>query len=189
MTRWFIVAAMAAVAMPVSGIHAQEADSLPPESASEGGPQLGVLVGVHYSFTRVPSPGASLDLVLDSPNRLPWLSLQFLAQMVRWTVQYDPLTRRDHNYLGRVRLGLGRRPGVAVYALFEKGTAVIKTEPEYWRGRTYDKTGIGVGAAAGTSRFTTSLELRVGEANRASGSLYGSIDLVLQYRFLQTPPS
>ena len=161
------------------------------EAGSERGPapQLGVLAGMRIEWLGVASPGASLDLMLDSPNRLPWLSLQFLAQMVRWNVQYDSKTRRDHVYWGRVRLGLGRRPGLRVYALFEKGTAVIKTEPEDWRGRTYSLTGVGLGAGLATDRFTTSFEAVAGVANRSSGSLYLSLGLSLQYRFLQIPLS
>lgn len=43
----------------------------------------------------------------------------FLAQMIRWNVQYDHKIRRDHQYLGCVRLGLGQGEGPIIYGLVE----------------------------------------------------------------------
>ena len=133
--RWCLVAAMVAWAVFVPGLPAQEADSLP--TVAQPGPRLGVLAGMRLELVGVASPGASLDLILDSPRAPIWFSLQFLAQMFRWNVQYDSRTRRDHYYLGRARLGFGGYQGFSVYALFEKGTGIVKTEPAYMRGETY----------------------------------------------------
>ena len=153
-----------------------------PEAGSEKGPQLGVLAGVHGAISLPASPGASLDLVLDSQAGWAWVSLQFLAQMMRWNVQYDDKTRRDHQYLGRLRLGFGERQGLRIYALFEKGTAVVKTEPAYLRGKTYDLTGFGLGVGLATGRFTTSFEAVLGGSNRSDPDLYGRRSVSLQYR-------
>lgn len=46
-------------------------------------------------------------------------SMGFLAQMIRWNVQYDHKIRRDHQYLGCVRLGLGQGEGPIIYGLVE----------------------------------------------------------------------
>lgn len=181
LTPRFIVAVLVAGVVPAPGLRAQEVEPLP-DGATDEGPRVGVLVGMRAELLGLVSPGASVDLVLDSPNRPIWLSVQLLAQMIRWNVQYDPLSRRDHIYVGRVRLGLGRRRGPRIYALAEKGIGVIMTEPASWRGRTYNLTGVGLGVGLAGERFTTSFELVIGEANRSSWSLYGGLGVSLQYR-------
>ena len=177
---WFVATVLVA-AFAAPGLQAQEVEQSP-DGATEEGPQLGVLVGIRAELFGEVSPGASLDLILDSPKRPIWLSVQFLAQMIRWNVQYDPWTRRDHLYVGQVRLGLGRRRGPRIYALAEHGIGVIKTEPAAWRGRTYNLTGFGLGVGLAGERFTTSFEIVIGVANRSSPGLYGSLGVSLQYR-------
>lgn len=178
---WALTAVLAAGVVAAPRMQAQEEEP-PPDGATEEGPQLGVLVGIRAELFDEVSPGASLDLVLDSPKRPIWLSVQFLAQMIRWNVQYDPRTRRDHLYMGRVRLGLGRRRGPRIYALAENGIGVIKTEPAAWRGDTYNLTGFGLGVGLAGERFTTSFEIVIGVANRSSSSFYGGLGVSLQYR-------
>ena len=107
--------------------------------------------------------------------------------MIRWNVQYDSKTRRDHLYLGRVRLGLGTREGPSIYALFENGTGTIKADHENWLGRTYNLTGVGLGVGLTVSRITSLLEAVLGGADRADPGVYLSLGLSLQYRLLRIP--
>ncbi len=180
--RGVIVAAMVAWALVAPGLQAQEADSLPVVAAQDG-PQVGVLVGMRIQWVGVASPGANLDLMVDLPNRPIWVSLQFLAQIIRWNVQYDSTTRRDHLYLGRVRLGLGTREGPSIYALFENGTGTIKADDENrLLGKTYNLTGVGLGVGLTVSRITSSLEAVLGGADRADPGIYIHLGLSLQYR-------
>ncbi len=165
-----IVVALAAATVPVSKIHGQEVDSLPAVE-EEGGLHISVLPGVHGAIVRQGSPsslGASLDVVLDSPKRPIWVSLQYLSQAVQWNVQYDDNTRRDHHYAGRVRLGLGRRQGPRIYALFEKGRGVVKADPSLDPEDKYDLQGFGLGAGLAVSRFTVAFEAVVGLADKTA---------------------
>ena len=175
---WLVFPALAAVAVVAPALHAQEVDPPTEQEAAEGR-HLDVLVGLRGDFAYVPSPGASLDLVMSGPRA--WVSLQFLAQMVRWDVQYDPITRRDHFYVGRVRLGLGTGQGPSVYGLFEKGWGVIRVDPISEPGEVYNLTGLGLGAGLTVQRVTASLEVVLGGANRSSPDLYGSLAVSLQY--------
>ena len=176
-----LVATLMAGMIVAPGLSGQEVESLPNARAAEG-PQFGVLVGLRGDLVGVPSPGASLDLVLDSPEGPIWMSLQFLAQMIRWNVQGDPRTRRDHIFVGRFRLGHGARWGPRFYGLFEKGIGVIMTEPAPSRGDTYDLAGFGVGGEETDGRFTVSLELVIGVANRSTPWFYGHGGVAVQYR-------
>ena len=181
---------MAAVTAPVSKIHGQEVDSLP--EVEEGGLHIAVLPGVHGAIVRQGSPsslGASLDVILDSPKRPIWVSLQYLSQAVQWNVQYDDNIRRDHHYAGRVRLGLGRRQGPRIYALFEKGKGVIKADPSLDLEDKYDLQGFGLGVGLAVGRFTVSFEAVVGLATRYEPDAYGRISASLHYRLLRIPRS
>ncbi|WP_419936962.1 hypothetical protein [Candidatus Palauibacter sp.] len=181
MAPWSIVAAMVAWAMVAPGLQAQEADSLPVVAAQDGS-QVSVLAGMRIDLGGVPSPGASLEVMADSPIRHIWMSLQFLAQMTRWNVQYDSMTRRDHGYLGRVRAGLGTGAGPSIYVLFEHGIGIIKADRERLLGQTYEMTGVGLGVGLTVGRVTGSLEFVLGGADRADPDLYGGLGLSLQYR-------
>lgn len=136
-TRLGIVA-LAAGALTASVLEAQEV-SRERDGSTEEGPPLDVLVGMRGELVGLFSPGAHLDVVVRFPDSAAWVSMGFLAQMIRWNVQYDHKTRRDHQYLGRVRLGLGQGEGPIIYGLLEYGTGVIKTEPESMRGDTYKR--------------------------------------------------
>ena len=175
------LAAMVAWAMAAPGLQAQEADSLPVVAAQDV-PQVSVLVGMRIELGGVPSPGASLEVLADSPIRHIWVSLQFLAQITRWNVQYDTVTRRYHSYLGRVRAGLGTGEGPRFYALFEHGIGIIKADRERLLGQTYNMTGVGLGVGLTVGRVTGSLEFVLGEADRNNPDLYGGLGLSLQYR-------
>ena len=178
-TPWFMVAVLAEVAVAVPGLQAQEVEP-PGDSAEVEDRQFSVSPGVRLEFFGVASPGASLQ-VTWFPDRL-WVSLEFLAQMTRWNVQYDPLTRRDHLYFGRLMAGVGRGEGPSAFVFYERGIGVIKTEPASWRGDTYRLTGIGLGVGYTVGRVTTSFDLSLGEANRSNPNLYGLIGISLQYR-------
>lgn len=140
---------------------------------------FGVSLGARLDFVGVASPGLSGQMIVI-PGRM-WVSLGFLAQMIRWTVQYDPHTRRDHLLLGRVGAGVGTGEGPSLFAFFEAGTGTIRTHPESWRGKRYDLTGIGLGAGYTAGRVTATLDLSVGEANRNNPDLYGLLGISLRW--------
>jgi len=177
----FGIVALTAGALTGSVLEAQEV-SRERDGSTEEGPGVDVLVGMRGELSGLFSPGASLDVRFGFPGRPVWVSLGFLAQMIRWDVQYDTDIRRDHLYLARVRLGLGRGEGPIVYGLVETGTGSIRTYPENWRGRTYDLTGFGLGLGWTVRRVTSSVEVVLGEANRADPDLYGSLGIAFQYR-------
>ena len=182
---WLVFPALAPVAIVAPALHAQEVDPPTEEEAAEGR-HLDVLLGLRGDFALVPSPGASLDLVMSGSRY--WASLQFLSQMVRWNVQYDPITRRDHYHVGRVRFGLGTGDGPSVYGLFEKGWGVIRVDPIFEPGEVYNLSGLGLGAGLTVQRVTASFEIVLGVANRYSPNLYGSLAVSLQYRLLRHGP-
>ena len=180
-TPWLIVAGVAFGAVAAPDLQAQEVEPTL-EGATAEEPRFDLRVGLRGELYGVPSPGVSVDLVINGSRSPVWASLQFLAQMVRWNVQYDDLTRRDHYYIGRVRLGLGRGDGPSIYGLFEKGFGVVMTDRASWLGRVYNLTGIGLGAGLTVRRVTVSFEVVIGAANRSSPDLYGGLGLSLQYR-------
>lgn len=180
---WLLFPALAAVAVVAPALHAQEVDPPTEEEAAEGR-DLDVLVGLRGDFfAGLLSPGASVDLVMSGSRY--WASLQFLSQMVRWNVQYDPITRRDHYHMGRVRFGLGTGEGPSLYGLFEKGWGVVRVDPFFESGRVYSLSGLGLGAGLTIRRVTASFEIVLGGANRADPDLYGSLAVSLQYRLLR----
>lgn len=176
---WFAAAVLVAGAVATPGVQAQEVE-LPVDSAGMRDGPFSMSLGLRLELVGVESPGASLRMTL-TPDRV-WFSLEFLAQMIRWNVQYDPHTRRDHVYFGRAAAGVGTGEGLSGFVFYERGVAVIKTHPESWRGRTYDVSGIGLGVGYTVRRATFGLELSVGGANRSSGSLYGSLAVSVRFR-------
>ena len=94
------IVALAAGALTAFVLEAQEV-TRERDGSTEEGPLLDVLVGVRGELGELFSPGANLDVVVRFPDSAAWASMGFLAQMIRWNVQYDHRTRRDH--LGRVR--------------------------------------------------------------------------------------
>ena len=179
----FGIVVLAAGALTASVLEAQEV-SRERDGSTEGGPLPDVVVGMRGELVGLFSPGASLDVVVRFPDTAAWASMGFLAQMVRWDVQYDSKTRRDHQYLGRVRLGLGQGEGPIIYGLVEYGTGVIKTEPESMRGDRYNVTGLGLGVGWTVRRMTISTEAAVGSEDRADPSARISLGVSLQYRIL-----
>ena len=178
-TPWFVAAALAAGTVAAPGLPAQEAEVPVDSTEMRDRPPI-VSLGLRLEFAGLVSPGASVRVNLI-PGRL-WLSLEYLAQMIRWRVQYDPHTRRDHVHFGRVIAGVGRGDGPILFVFYERGVATIKTHPESWRGQTYGLSGIGLGAGYAARRVTATLELSVGGANRSSGSLYASLGASLRFR-------
>ena len=176
---WFVAAVLVAGAVATPGVQAQEVE-LQVDSTKVRERPLSVSLGLRLEFVGVESPGASVQVTL-TPGRL-WFSLEYLAQMVRWRVQYDPHTRRDHVHFGRLVAGGGTGDGPILFVFYERGVATIKTHPESWRGRTYDLSGIGLGAGYTARRVTAALEFSVGGANRSSGSLYASLGASLRFR-------
>ena len=177
------IVGLAVGALAASVLEAQEV-SREPVGSTEDGPPLDVLVGLRGEFVGLFSPGANLDFVVRFTDSAAWASVGFLAQMIRWNVQYDRETRRDHLYLGRVRLGLGQGEGPIVYGLFEYGTGVIRTEPESDRGDTYNVSGLGLGVGWTVGRMTISTEAVLGLADRGDPDLRGSLGVSFQYRIL-----
>lgn len=179
----FGIVALAVGALTASVLGAQEV-SRERDGSTEEGPPLDVLVGMRGELVGLFSPGANLDVVVRFPDTPAWASMGFLAQMIRWNVQYDHRTRRDHQYLGRVRLGLGQGQGPIIYGLLEYGIGVIKTEPESMRGDTYNVTGLGLGVGWTVRRMTISTETAVGSEDRADPSARISLGVSFQYRIL-----
>lgn len=92
--------ALGALAPAATVLEAQESNP-EGEGATAEGPRVGMLVGARADLLGLLSPGANLDVRVGFPGRPAWVSLQFLAQMIRWNVQNDSDTRRDHLYLVR----------------------------------------------------------------------------------------
>ena len=177
-TPWLLFPGLPAVVVIVPALNAQEVEPRTEEKAAEGH----MLVGLRGDFIDgLLSPGASVDLVISGSRS--WVSLQFLAQMVRWNVPRDSITRRDHYYVGRVRLGLGTGQGPSVYGLVETGRGIVKVDPTVAPGTVYHLTGLGLGAGLTVQRVTASAEFVLGEANRRiTSGWYGSLAVSLQYR-------
>lgn len=178
-----VIVGLAVGALTVSGLEAQEVSRERAGSTGDG-PPLDILVGLRGELSGLFSPGANLDVVARFSDSAVWVSVQFLAQMIRWNVQYNRKTRRDHLYLGRVRLGLGQGEGPTIYGLFEYGTGVIRTEPERLRGDTYNVNGLGLGVGWTVRRVTISAEAVLGLADRGDADLRGSLGVSFQYRIL-----
>ena len=182
------IVALAVGALTASVLEAQEVSRERDGSTEEGG-LPDVLVGMRGELVGLFSPGANLDVVVRFPDTAAWVSMGLLAQMIRWNVQYDHRTRRDHQYLGRVRLALGQGEGPIIYGLVEYGTGVIKTEPESMRGDTYNVTGLGLGVGWTVRRMTISTEAAVGSEDRADPSARISLGVSFQYRILPADSS
>ena len=177
---WLMAAMLTAGAVAAPGLQSQEVDSAG-DSDETGDRLFSVSAGARLELFGVASPGASLRATWAAPKWV-WFSLELLAQMVRWNVQYDALTRRDHLYLGRLAAGIGTGEGPSAFVFYEKGEGVIRTEPAFARGDTYRLTGIGLGAGYTFERVTIMLDLSVGGGNRSSPDLYALYGMSLRYR-------
>lgn len=162
---WFVAAAMTAGAVAAPNLQAQELE-LPVDATEVKERPLSVSLGLRLEFWEVTSPGAIVQVTL-TPGRL-WFSLEFLAQIVRWNVRYDPYTLRDHAYLARLSAGVGRGEGPSLFLFYEKGTGVAKTHLESRRrrgwtgGSPYGLSGIGLGTGYTAGRVTATLDVSLG---------------------------
>ena len=183
---WLLVTVLAGSGLAAPQLRAQEleADRAPGGETPESS-LLGVLVGMRGEFNGLTSPGASLDLVLNARDTPVWMSVQFLAQMTRWNVEFMEVVRRNHRYSGRIRLGYGRRQGPKVYALFERGTGTILA-PEIWHGDTFSVIAGGLGLGWTLGRVTASVEGGLGNRTRYLPERYRSLGVSLQYHLFQT---
>ncbi|MDE2973899.1 MAG: hypothetical protein OXU64_04105 [Gemmatimonadota bacterium] len=125
--------------------------------------RLGVLAGVRGELIPIPSPGYSLDLILDLPEVPIWLSLQFLHAVY------------DHQHMRRVRLGYRN-----AYALSESGGGVV--EGGALSGDAYDMAGVGLGGGTSFGRFTASLDAVLGVSTLGDHGPYIRVGPQLQYR-------
>lgn len=183
---WLVVAVLAGSTTVVPQLKAQELDADPPRGGETvESSQFGVLVGMRGEFTGLTSPGASLDLVLNARDTPVWMSLQFLAQMTRSHVEIFDEVRRNHRYSGRIRIGYGRRQGLAAYAYFERGTGTILT-PDIWQGDTYSMLAGGLGVGWTIGRVTASVEGGLGNRTSNRSERYRSLGVSLQYHLLRT---
>ena len=178
--------ALAAVAIVAPSLHAQEVEPPVTEEEAAKGLRHELRAGLRLDFaTGMLSPGASLDLVM--PGSHAWLSLQFLAEVHRWSPRtYDTITGRSQQYVGRVRLGLGTGQGPSVYALFEAGKGVVKVDPSRFEpsqpGDTYGLAGLGLGVGLTVQRVTTLLESVLGTVDNRY--FYARLAVAIQYRLL-----
>ncbi len=179
--RWLVLATVGVGAIPAPSLQGQETEPARDSAWAVDRP-LSVLLGVRGELTGIPSSGASLQLTWITPDRWPWLAVEYLAQTVRWNVQYDAKTRRDQLYFGRLKLGVGKGQAPSVFVFFEKGRGTIKTEPADWRGKIYDLSGLGAGMGITVGRISISVEGSLGGANRSNPDLYGSLGVALQFR-------
>lgn len=188
-TPWLLFPALAAVVVIAPALNAQEVEPPGAEEQAAEGQHLGMLLGLRVDFLDgLPAPGASVDLVI-SGSRL-WVSLQFLAQMVRWKLPRSFTgTGRDHLYVGRVRLGLGTGQGPSVYGLVETGRGIVQVSHSKEPGTVYHVTGLGLGAGFTFQRVTASAETVLGEAHYPHTApfgggveFYGSLAVSLQFR-------
>ena len=185
-TPWLVFPALAAVVVIAPALNAQEVEPPGAEEEAAEGQHLEMLVGLRVDFLDgLPAPGASVDFVISGSGL--WVSLQFLAQMVRWKLRSG--TGRDHLYVGRVRLGLGTGQGPSVYGLVETGRGIVQVSHSKEPGTRYHVTGLGLGAGFTFQRVTASAETVLGEANYPHTSpfgggveFYGSLAVSLQFR-------
>lgn len=188
-TPWLLFPALAAVVVIAPALNAQEVEPPGAEEQAAEGQHLGMLVGLRVDFLDgLPAPGASVDLVISGSGL--WVSLQFLAQMVRWKLPrgFSGTGRADH-YVGRVRLGLGTGQGPSVYGLVETGRGIVQASHSKEPGTVSRLTGLGLGAGFTFQRVTASAETVLGEANYPHTSpfgggveFYGSLAVSLQFR-------
>lgn len=191
---WLMVSAMAAGAMPVSGIHGQEVDSLPEaELAEDPGTvedwqSVDVLLGARIGLAGDASPGVDLQLKL---NGSPSLSLQFLAHnTLGYIGSFGSIGRewRGEWYAGRIRMDLGRDGGIGFFAFGESGRGV-----RFFRDRDgspswddpYRFKGIGGGARLTVDQVTANAELALGVHNEGDHGPYLAFGLGIQLRLLR----
>ncbi len=178
-----VFAAVVAAATFASGLHGQEG-----EANAQVEDPFRVMVGPRIEFFGHLSPGASIQLIWDTPGaRASWLGAQLHAQVVRF--DSDPqapnadIIRRDYHFAGRVKAGFGRGDGPLFYGFAEAGVGMIGTEPESKRGDTYLLSGVGAGVGVTLLPITFVVEGTLGRADRPSSELLDSFVMTLLYHF------
>ena len=162
--RYLAVLLLAVGSVAVPCAQAQEVE--PQVDSTALGDWFVVSLGARLDIRGVASPGVTGQLtVTPRPGRV-WFSMGFLAQMRRWTVQYDPHTRRDQVFLRRYAIGVGTDGGPSAFVFLEGGTGRIETYPDSLRGKTYGLFGVGLGAGYTVGRVTATVDLSHGETRR-----------------------
>lgn len=170
---------------------AQEADTVPAAIAQDG-PQLRVLVGGLVIAAPPVNIGASAELLLDSPNWRPWVSL--MAQLHSNTWRHHDYGGIDLLGTGRVRAGFGARPGPRIYVLAERGVGVnlwnsyiSRPDPRGYPddiGGVFGAKGMGLGVSVAFDNAVASVEIVVqdhGGKGVPDNPLQGYIGLAIQY--------
>ena len=178
-----VFAAVIAAATFAHGLHGQEGEA----NAQVENP-FHVMAGARLEYFGHLSPGASIQLVWDTPGRrASWLGAQVHAQLVRF--DSDPqapnadIVRRDYHVTGRLKAGFGRGDGPLFYGFAEVGVGMIGTEPEAKRGDTYLLSGVGAGVGVTLLPITFAVEGTLGRADRPSPELLDSFVMTLLYHF------
>ncbi len=144
-----------------------------------------VSLGARLAFGDVASPGVSGRLTVAMPGQ-GWFSMSFLAQMARWTVQYDPHTRRDYLFLRRFAMGVGTDEGPSAFVFVDGGTGRVETYPDSLRGKSFGLFGIGLGVGYTVGKVTATVDLSHGERVHPRRSypydLYTLLGVSLQWR-------
>ena len=170
---------------------AQEADTVPAPAAQDS-PQLRVLVGGLVILEPPVNIGANAELLLDSPNWRPWVSV--MAQLHSNTWRHHDYGGSDLLGTGRVRVGFGPRPGFRIYALAERGVGinlrnsygprVDRHGVVYEIARVFGTTGLGLGFSVVFDNAVASVEI-VGQDHGGKrvpdNPIQGYIGLAIQY--------
>lgn len=184
---WFVAAVLAAGAVAAPGMQAQQVE-LPVDSTEVRERPPIVSLGLRLEFVGVMSSGASVRVTLI-PGRV-WLSLDYLAQMLRWETnrspcsgRYDPHTRRDHVHIGRLVAGVGTGGGPSAFVFYEHGAGATRTRCGPMGQNTYGLSGVGLGAGYTAGRVTATLDFSLGaERNVPSPYFYGLFGISLRFR-------
>lgn len=168
---------------------AQEVE--PHVDSTDVGEWFTVSLGARLEFRGVASPGLIGQLTVSPKPGRVWFSMGFLAQMRRWTVRYDPHTRRDQVFLRRYAIGVGTDGGPSAFVFLEGGTGRIETDPDSLRGKTYGLIGVGLGAGYTVGRVTATVDLSHGETRRRKypptsyqADLYTILGVSVRWRLL-----
>lgn len=181
-TLRLVFAAVIATATSAPGLQGQEGIA-----NNQAEDPFHVMAGARVEFFGLLSPGASIQVLWDTPGRrASWLGAQLHAQLIRFEV--DPqvpdahILRRDLHFTGRVKAGFGRGDGPIFYGFAEAGVGMI-TADEIRHGDTYLLSGVGAGVGITLLPVTFAIEGTLGRADRPSIDLADSFVMTLLYHF------
>ncbi|MDE2876021.1 MAG: hypothetical protein OXU69_11540 [Gemmatimonadota bacterium] len=181
-TLRLVFAAVIATATSAPGLQGQEGIA-----NTQAEDPFHVMAGARVEFFGLLSPGASIQVLWDTPGRrASWLGAQLHAQLIRFEV--DPqvpdahILRRDLHFTGRVKAGFGRGDGPIFYGFAEAGVGMITAE-EIRQGDTYLLSGVGAGVGITLLPVTFAIEGTLGRADRPSIDLADSFVMTLLYHF------